>query len=170
MTITWQLPWDTCQVGQGSPPNSQGELGGGGGCFTHLQYGSTPAASCAAATHSRGAQLGLGKISGLGGKNPPAAAWEPLGAELLWWGLISAPCPQDISPKQPSGSQPGPATSLWSREYEIHQACAGQGPAWGGPPGCLWDGPEHGPALGALWWAGSCHWLTEEQGHWEIPG
>lgn len=40
----------------------------------------------------------------------------------------------------------------------------------GGAPGCLWDGPEHGPALGALWQDGSCHWLTEEQDHWEIPG
>lgn len=157
-------PMGHVPAGAGQPPKFTGRT-----CFTCLQYGSAPAASCAAAPHSRGARLGSGKISALGGKNPPAAAWESLEAELLQWGSSLPPARRTFPPEQPSRSQPGPATSLGSREYETHQACAEQGPAWGGPPGCLWDGPKHGPALGALWQDGSCHWLTKEQGHWEIP-
>lgn len=86
-------PMGHVPAGAGQPPKFTVRT-----CFTCLQYGSTPAASCAAAPHSRGARLGSGKISALGGKNPPAAAWESLRAELLRWGLVSAPCPQDISP------------------------------------------------------------------------
>lgn len=56
------------------------------------------------------------------------------------------PARRTFPPEQPSGSQLGPATSLGSREYETHQVCAGQGPAWGGePPGACGTAPSTAP-------------------------
>lgn len=60
-----------------------------------------------------------------------------------------APARRTFPPEQPSGSQLGPATSLGSREYETHQVCAGQGPAWGGSPRVPVGRPRARPRFGS---------------------